>query len=105
MPVDAPEPRFAKVAAMIGDPTRARMLGALMGGEFLAAGELAAAVGVSAATASAHIAKLADAELVVVRTQGRRRYVRLAGEEVAHGLVALSFVAARSAQAGHSPQP
>jgi DNA-binding transcriptional ArsR family regulator len=99
MPVDAPEPRFAKVAAMIGDPTRARMLSALMGGEFLAAGELAAAAGVGAATASAHIAKLLDAELVVVRTQGRHRYVRLAGEEVAHVLEALSFVAERSAHA------
>ena len=97
MPPHAPEPRFAKVAAMIGDPTRARMLSALMGGEFLAAGELAAAAGIGAATASAHIAKLVDAELVVVRTQGRHRYVRLAGEEVAHVLEALSFVAERSA--------
>jgi DNA-binding transcriptional ArsR family regulator len=94
---DAPEPRFAKVAAIIGDPTRARMLSALMGGEYLAAGELAAAAGVSAATASTHIAKLLDAELVVVRIQGRHRYVRLAGEEVAHVLEALSFVAERSA--------
>ena len=31
--VTSPEPRFAKIAAMIGDPTRARMLAALMGGE------------------------------------------------------------------------
>jgi DNA-binding transcriptional ArsR family regulator len=95
----SPEPRFAKVASMIGDPTRARMLSALMGGEFLAAGELAAAAGVSAQTASTHIAKLLDAELVVLRVQGRHRYVRLAGEEVAHVLEALSFVAERSANA------
>ena len=84
---------------MIGDPTRARMLSVLMGGECLAAGELAAAAGVSAQTASTHIAKLLDAELIVLRTQGRHRYVRLAGEEVAHVLEALSFVAERSAQA------
>lgn len=95
----SPEPRFAKIASMIGDPTRARMLSALMGGEFLAAGELAAAAGVSAQTASTHIAKLLDAELVVLRTQGRHRYVRLSGEEVAHVLEALSFVAERSANA------
>ena len=97
----SPEPRFAKIASMIGDPTRARMLSALMGGEFLAAGELAAAAGVSPQTASMHIAKLLDAklldaELIVLRTQGRHRYVRLAGEEVAHALEALSFVAERS---------
>ncbi len=95
----SPEPRFAKIASMIGDPTRARMLSALMGGEFLAAGELAHAAGVSAQTASTHIAKLLDAELIVLRTQGRHRYVRLAGEEVAHVLEALSFVAERSANA------
>lgn len=69
----SPESRFAKIASMIGDPTRARMLSALMGGEFLAAGELAAAAGVSPQTASMHIAKLLDAELIVLRTQGRHR--------------------------------
>ncbi len=97
--MNSPEPRFAKIASMIGDPTRARMLSALMGGEFLAAGELAAAAGVSAQTASSHIAKLLDAELVVLRVQGRHRYVRLAGEEVARVLEALSFVAERNANA------
>ena len=50
--VNIPEPRFARVAAMIGDPTRARMLAALFGGRFVAAGELAAAAGVTAQTAS-----------------------------------------------------
>ena len=84
---------------MIGDPTRARMLSALMGGQFISAGELAAAAGVSAQTASTHIAKLLDAELILLRTQGRHRYLRLAGEEVAHVLEALSFVAERSAHA------
>lgn len=93
----APEPRFAKIASMIGDPTRARMLAALMGGRYLAAGELAAAAGVTAQTASTHVAKLLDAELVVARVQGRHRYFRLADEDVAHALEALSFVAERHA--------
>jgi DNA-binding transcriptional ArsR family regulator len=44
----SPEPRFARIAAMIGDPTRARMLAALMSGRALAAGELAQAAGVTA---------------------------------------------------------
>jgi DNA-binding transcriptional ArsR family regulator len=95
----APEPRFAKIASMIGDPTRARMLAALMGGQYMAAGELAAAAGIGAPAASAHIAKLIDAELVVLRTQGRHRYLRLADAEVAKVLEALSFVAERSAHA------
>ncbi len=95
----SPEPRFAKVAAMIGDPTRARMLSALMGGQYLAAGELAASAGVTAQTASAHIAKLVDAELVVVRSQGRHRYFRLANADIAHALEALSMVAERGVHA------
>ena len=98
--MSAPEPRFAKVAAMIGDPTRARMLAALMGGQYLAAGELATAAGVTAQTASAHIAKLVDSELVVARSQGRHRYFRLADADIGHVLEALSLVAERSASAG-----
>ena len=96
----SPEPRFARIAAMIGDPTRARMLSALMGGQFLAAGELAAAAGVSAQTASGHIARLLESELVVLRTQGRHRYLKLADAEIAHALEALSLVAERRVDAG-----
>jgi DNA-binding transcriptional ArsR family regulator len=95
--MNSPEPRFARIASMIGDPTRARMLSALMGGQYLAAGELAAAAGVTAATASAHLTKLIDSELVLLRTQGRHRYFRLAGAEIAHALEALSLVAEGSA--------
>lgn len=97
--MNSPEPRFAKVAAMIGDPTRARMLAALMGGQYLAAGELAAAAGVTAQTASAHVAKLLESELVVARTQGRHRYFRLADADIGHALEALSLVAERGASA------
>lgn len=96
----APEPRFSRIAATIGDPTRARMLAALMGGRYLSAGELAAASGVTAQTASTHIARLVDAELVIARTQGRHRYFRLADEDIAHALEALSLVAERSANDG-----
>jgi len=97
--VVTPEPRFARIATMIGDPTRARMLSALMGGQYMAAGELADAAGVSAQTASTHITKLLDSELVVLRTQGRHRYLRLADAEIAHVLEALSLVAERGASA------
>lgn len=97
--MSAPEPRFARIATLIGDPTRARMLSALMDGGHLAAGELAQAAGVTAQTASSHIAKLVESELVVVRTQGRHRYFRLADADIAHALEALSLVAERHAVA------
>jgi DNA-binding transcriptional ArsR family regulator len=95
----SPEPRFARIAAMIGDPTRARMLSALMGGQALSAGELARTAGVGASTASTHIAQLLGNELVVLRAQGRHRYFRLADADIAHALEALSLVAERHAGA------
>src|SRR5690349_12545723 len=52
------QPDIARAAAMIADPSRARMLKALSDGRALSAGLLAAEAGVSAATASAHLGKL-----------------------------------------------
>lgn len=91
----APEPRFARIAAAIGDPTRARMLSALMDGGWRAAGELARDAGVTAATASSHVARLVEAGLVEARAQGRHRYFRIADADIAHALEALSVVAER----------
>ena len=99
-----PEPRFATIAAMIGDPTRARMLAHLLGSDHATATELARAAGITPQTASAHLAKLLAAALVAMRTQGRHRYYRLADGEVAHALEALALVAegdaAASAESG-----
>jgi DNA-binding transcriptional ArsR family regulator len=65
---------IALIAALIADPTRAAMLTALLDGRPLAAGERAYLAGVSAATASAHLARLLDGGLVTVARQGRHRY-------------------------------
>ena len=92
----AVEPRFARVAAAIADPTRARMLSVLLGGESLPAGEIARAAGVNASTASAHLARLMDEGLVAVREQGRHRYFRVSDADVARALEALSLVAERA---------
>jgi DNA-binding transcriptional ArsR family regulator len=89
------EPRFARIAAVIGDPTRARMLGALLGGACLPAGEIAQAAGIAPATASGHLAKLVTEGLVSVEAQGRHRYYRVSNGDVAHALEALSIVAER----------
>ena len=91
--MNAHEPRFARIAAMIGDPTRSRMLALLLDGAMLTAGEIAQSADVTPQTASAHLAKLVDAELIAVRTQGRHRYFKLADGDVAHALEALAVVA------------
>ncbi len=80
---------IAPAAALIADPTRAAILRALLPDRPLAAGELARLAGVSAATASFHLAKLLDGGMIVVARQGRHRYYRLAGHEVAAALEAL----------------
>ena len=74
---------IAPVAALMADPARATMLGALLGGHPLAAGELSQIAGVSPATASAHLGKLLDGGMVAVTRQGRHRYYSLAGHEIA----------------------
>ena len=87
------EPRLARVAAAIADPTRARVLARLLDGRLHTAGELAAHAGVSAATMSAHLKLLVDEGLARVRPQGRHRYFGLADSDVAHALEALLRVA------------
>ena len=89
------EPKLASVAAVMADATRARMLSYLLSGEYASAGELARAASVAAATASGHLAKLLDAELVVCEQRGRHRYYRLADDEVAHALEAVALIAER----------
>lgn len=89
------EPRLARVAAIVADPARSRMLAYLLSGEYASAGELAKAASVTAATASGHLGKLLDARFVVCEPRGRHRYYRLADAEVAHALEALALVAER----------
>lgn len=83
---------FAPVAALLADRARAAMLTALLDGRPLAAGELARTAGVSAPTASAHLGRLLDGGLVTVVRQGRHRYYRLRGSEVAQVIEALSRI-------------
>src|SRR4051812_36181790 len=86
-------PDLASVALLIGDPTRAAMLTALLGGQALPAGELAACAQISAQTASAHLAKLVGGGLLSVTNTGRHRYYRLKSPEVGTALEALAMIA------------
>ena len=87
------EPNIAFVANLLADPSRAAMCLSLAGGEARPAGELAARAGISAQTASNHLAKLIAGRLLRVEQQGRWRYYRLAGADVGHAVEALSVVA------------
>ncbi len=63
------------------------------------------AAGVSAQTASSHLAKLDAGGLVSARRQGRHRYFSLSGEDVAQVLEGLMGLAARSGQLRARPGP
>lgn len=98
-------PSISSVGALMGDPARANMLAALMSGEALTAGELAREAGVTAATASGHLARLLDGGLLCVEKQGRHRYFRLAGPEVGSAIEALMELADRSGVRRVRPGP
>lgn len=89
-------PVISEIAALIGDPARANMLMALLDGRALTVSELAGAAGVALPTASGHLAKLQAAGLLSAEKQGRHRYLRLSGPDVAEALEGLMTLAART---------
>ncbi len=84
---------MAEIGALVGDPARANMLTALMNGESLTAGDLAWHAGVTPQTASGHLARMTEAELIRVTASGRHRYYRLASPRVAQMLESIFLVA------------
>ncbi len=98
-------PDIVRAAALLGDPARANMLTALMGGQALTAGELAREAGVTAQTASSHLARLETGGLISVRQAGRHRYFTLAGPDVAAVLEGLMSLAARVGHRRTRPGP
>lgn len=87
------EPDLSVIAALIGEPTRATILSALMGGQALPASELAYRAQITPQTASSHLHKLVEGGLLSVITTGRHRYYRLKNAEVGHALEALAIIA------------
>ena len=87
------EDKFVSVAALICEPTRAKMLWNLLDGRAYTASELSIVANTSPSAASNHLSKLLDAELVKVETQGRHRYYSLSNSEVAHAVEGLANLA------------
>ena len=95
---------MVEVAALVGDTARATMLAALMGGQALTAGELAALAHVSRPTASGHLGKLVGARLLSVTQKRRNRYYRIASPLVARMLESIKAVAALETPARYQPR-
>src|SRR4051794_2982551 len=84
---------IAAAAAVLAEPSRARILLALMDRRALPASVLAGEAGVAPSTASEHLARLVEARFLTVERHGRHRYFRLAGPPVAEVVEALGAVA------------
>ena len=86
-------PDIPRIANLLADPARAKILWMLIDGTTRPAGELAYAANISAQSASAHLAKLVEGGLLETEAQGRHRYFRIAGADVAgviEGMASLS---------------
>jgi DNA-binding transcriptional ArsR family regulator len=86
-------PFIAEIGALIGDPARANILTALMEGRALTASELSFQARVSPQTASSHLARLLEGNLISLEKQGRHRYYRLASPAVAEVLESMMGLA------------
>ncbi|WP_293235290.1 helix-turn-helix transcriptional regulator [Paludibacterium sp.] len=85
---------FSRLASLLSDPGRARMLTELMTGLALTPTELARCSGLSPSSASNHLTMLLQNGVLEVIQQGRNRYYRLASSAVAEAIQALSHAAA-----------
>ncbi|MGB6691675.1 MAG: ArsR family transcriptional regulator, partial [Terracidiphilus sp.] len=72
----------SRIAAAIGEPARTRMLYSLLDGHARTSTELAMVAEVTPSTASVHLHRLKEENLVQVLVQGRHRYYSLRGSKV-----------------------
>jgi DNA-binding transcriptional ArsR family regulator len=91
-------------AGLIADRTRAAMLLALETSTVLSAKDLARAAGVTPATASEHLARLAEGGLVLVERRSRMSFYRLAGPAVVTALRALAALARTNGDSALRPR-
>jgi DNA-binding transcriptional ArsR family regulator len=84
---------IVRVAGLIGEPGRIRILATLLDGNSHSAGELATAADLSAQSASIHLAKLLSAGLIIREQRGRLHQYRLKSSDVARAIEALGALA------------
>jgi DNA-binding transcriptional ArsR family regulator len=89
------EEQFVTIAALMCEPSRAKMLWNLLDGRAYTASELAAVTDISATATSNHLAKLLEGNIIKFEMQGRHRYYTLANAEVAYVVEALANLSAK----------
>lgn len=89
------QPNISKIASLLGEPARAKIMTALLGGKALTATELAIEADISASTASSHLSKLHSALLISVQKQGRHKYFQIFDYHVAELIESLFNISSR----------
>jgi DNA-binding transcriptional ArsR family regulator/predicted transcriptional regulator len=84
------EHEFSKIAALIGDPIRAKVLWALFDKRAYTATELAVYADTTPQNISMHLSKLVTAGLLAVESQGRHKYYTYARADVPYAIEALA---------------
>jgi DNA-binding transcriptional ArsR family regulator len=92
------ENKFVDIASLIGEPARAKMLWNLLDGRAYTASELAIVADISGTSASNHLAKLLDADLLKAEKQGRHRYFSFSKPEIAYVVESLASLPGRSSR-------
>ncbi len=89
----AAEEQFLSVSSLLCEPARAKMLWNLLDGRAYTATELALVADVSTTSASNHLMKLLEADIIKVEIQGRHRYYAFSRPEVAYTVESLANLA------------
>lgn len=99
------EDKFVSISALLCEPARAKMLWNLLDGRAYTAGELSIVADTSPTSASNHLSKLLEAEIVKVEIQGRHRYYSLSNAEVAYVVEGLANLASNSTTKNIKKEP
>ncbi|KAA9037232.1 helix-turn-helix transcriptional regulator [Ginsengibacter hankyongi] len=99
------EDKFVSISALLCETTRARMLWNLLDGRAYTAGEMSIVADTSPTSASNHLSKLLEAEIVKVEIQGRHRYYSLLNSDVAYAVEGLANLAKKGSSKIIKKQP
>ena len=86
------ENRFSKLASLIGEKVRAKMLWHLLDGRAYTALELAVIADISKQSCSNHLKKLVNENILKVEKQGRHKYFKLFNKQVATALEGIAIL-------------
>ena len=98
------ESSITRIAGLVGEPGRIRMLTMMLDGCGHPASELAIAADVSAQTASSHLGKLLQGGLIVCERSGRQRLFQLKSTDVAVAIEALGALVTEKRPSPRMPE-